>query len=302
MPDITDIEMNRSGVLKVIAAKQKDLGEFTVRRTLPDMRRRMVGPWIFFDHMGPAVFKPTEGVNVRPHPHIGLATMTYLFEGAIQHRDSIGSKCVTRPGDLNLMVSGKGIVHSEREVPETIQTSRRLHGIQLWHALPDAFEEIEPAFYHYDATELPATTVDDVAVRVLMGKAYDAISPVKTYTETLLVEIRLPAGQSIPLPNSETELAAYVAVGTVSVGSTTGSIKLVEGTLAIYDPETAITATALSEAVVIVIGGSPVGERYIDWNFVSSRQERIDQARDDWRNKRFPLVVGDEMEFIPLPD
>ena len=240
----TEADLSEFGLTSIIHAKSKDLGEFTVRRSLPYLRRRMVGPWIFFDHMGPATFQAGEGINVRPHPHIGLATVTYLFDGAILHRDSLGSKCVIRPGDVNLMVAGKGIVHSERELPETLDQVRKLHGMQLWHALPDADEETDPAFYHYKAQTMPTTELEGVPVRVLMGTAFGIGSPVKTFASTLLAEARLSAGQRVQLPTGEVEAAVYVMSGSVNIGKPGGPIqKVPEGAMAIYDQNTVVVST-----------------------------------------------------------
>lgn len=281
----------------LIPPREKDLGGFTVKRILPFAKHRMVGPWIFFDHMGPAVFEPGKGTNVRPHPHINLATVTYLFEGHIHHRDSLGSDQVITPGAINLMVAGRGIVHSEREPLEGIDTTRQLHGLQLWHALPEADEEIDAAFFHYDAEEIPALTVEGVPVRVMMGSAYGVTSPVKTYAETLYLEARLSAGQALVLPDHVAERALYVVSGRAVVNGT-----LVEAShMVILNAGATISVTTDAEAQLALIGGEPFTERHIYWNFVSSRKERIEQAKADWREGRFPKVPGDEIEFIPLP-
>lgn len=281
----------------LIPPREKDLGGFTVKRILPFAKHRMVGPWIFFDHMGPAVFEPGKGTNVRPHPHINLATVTYLFEGHIHHRDSLGSDQVITPGAINLMVAGKGIVHSEREPLEGINTTRQLHGLQLWHALPEADEEIDAAFFHYDAEEIPALTVEGVPVRVMMGSAYGVTSPVKTYAETLYLEARLSAGQALVLPDHVAERALYVVSGRAAVNGTP-----VEAShMVILNAGATVSVTTDAEAQLALIGGEPFTERHIYWNFVSSRKERIEQAKADWRDGRFPKVPGDEIEFIPLP-
>ncbi|WP_298332547.1 pirin family protein [Asticcacaulis sp.] len=281
----------------LIPPREKDLGGFTVKRILPFAKHRMVGPWIFFDHMGPAVFEPGKGTNVRPHPHINLATVTYLFEGHIHHRDSLGSDQVITPGAINLMVAGRGIVHSEREPLEGIDTTRQLHGLQLWHALPEADEEIEAAFFHYDAEEIPALTVEDVPVRVMMGTAYGVTSPVKTYAETLYLEARLSAGQTLVLPDHVAERGLYVVSGRATVNGTP-----VEAShMVILNSGVTVSVTTDTEAQLALIGGESFTERHIYWNFVSSRKERIEQAKADWREGRFPKVPGDEIEFIPLP-
>jgi len=274
----------------------KDLGEFTVRRSLPYSKQRMVGPWIFFDHMGPAEFPAGKGVNVRPHPHINLATVTYLFEGEILHRDSLGSVQAIRPGDINLMVAGKGITHSERERDEVNSVPHRLHGLQLWHALPEADEEIDPAFYHYPGEALPRADVKGVPVRVMMGSAWGHTSPVKTFADTVYAEAALKNGQAIVTPMAE-QLAIYVAAGQLQIDG-----QLIESfTLVVLQDNIQVKIKAVSDAQIALIGGEKMGERHIDWNFVSSRKQRIEQARDDWREGRFPTVPGDEEEFIPLP-
>ena len=290
-------ESGCDAIILVIDPREKDLGGFAVRRTLPTSRQKTVGPWIFFDHMGPAEFEPGKGINVRPHPHINLATVTYLFEGEILHRDSLGSLQPIRPGDVNLMVAGKGIVHSERERPEVTATRHRLHGLQLWLALPEADEEIDPAFYHYPSAEIPQTNVDGVPVRVIMGEAYGAESPVKTHAETLYIEARLKAGQKLVLPDAE-ERALYVVEGSAQ----SRSVHLPCHTMAVFKRESGVEIEAKEDCLLALIGGEPVGRRFVDWNFVSSRKDRIERARADWANGNFPLVPGDEEEFIPLPD
>ena len=281
----------------IVKPREKDLGGFSVRRVLPTMRQKMVGPWIFFDHMGPAEFPAGQGINVRPHPHINLATVTYLFEGEILHRDSLGSLQGIRPGDINLMVAGKGIVHSERERPEVTAAPHRLHGLQLWMALPEEDEEIEPAFHHYPGADIPATTVDGVPVRVMMGSAYGVTSPVRTFAETLYLEAHLQPGQTLVLPEAE-ERAVYVASGSLRARDT----MIDEHAMAVFSAGPGVAVEAVTESRIGLIGGEKMTPRFIDWNFVSSRKERIEQARDDWRARRFPTVPGDEEEFIPLPD
>jgi len=286
-----------AAVERLLQPHEKDLGDFSVRRLLPAAKRTMVGPWIFFDHMGPADFPPGKGVNVRPHPHINLVTVTYLFEGEILHRDSLGSLQPIVPGDINLMVAGRGIVHSERERPEIAAVAHRLHGLQLWLALPEADEEIEPAFHHYPGADIPTRTIDGVPVRVLMGSAYGVTSPVKTFAETLYVEAHLKAGQRLALPDAH-ERALYVVSGTLSLGAMT----LPAHSMAILSNSADLVIEAEADSRVALIGGEPLGPRFIDWNFVSSRKERIEQAKAEWRAGRYPLVPGDEEEFIPLPD
>ena len=286
------------GAIKVIIEpKQKELGGFSVRRALPSREQRMVGPWIFFDHMGPADFPAGQGIDVRPHPHIGIATVTYLFEGEILHRDSLGSDQPIRPGDINLMVAGRGIVHSERERPEWRAADHRLHGLQLWLALPQALEEMEPAFYHYPSAELPAVEVDGVPIRVIMGSAYGVTSPVKTFASTLYVEAHLQPGQAITLPDAE-ERAVYVASGCLKARD----IEIPEYALAVFKEVPGVVLEAVEESRIAIIGGEHFSKHCIVWNFVSSRAERIDQAVEDWKAGRFPKVPGDEKEFIPFPE
>lgn len=280
----------------LLPPREKDLGEFTVRRLLPDANQRMVGPWIFFDHMGPAQFTPGEGVNVRPHPHINLATVTYLFEGEILHRDSLGTEQAIRSGDLNLMVAGSGIVHSERERPEVNATTHTVHGLQLWHALPEEDEECEPAFYHYQAQQIPTIQVNDVILKVLIGTAYGHTSPVKTFTDTLYLEASLQAQQTLVLPQKE-QLAVYVVEGEIEVSGE----KIPQYTMLILEDNATCTILAAQMSRVVLIGGSTLSKRYVEWNFVSSRQERIEQAKRDWAEGRFPKVSNDAEEYIPLP-
>ncbi|PCI76346.1 MAG: hypothetical protein COB20_10775 [SAR86 cluster bacterium] len=290
-------EKNSSnGIDLVLKPGVKDLGSFSVRRTLPSRQQRKVGPWIFFDHAGPAHFNPGEGIDVRPHPHINLATVTYMFEGQFLHRDSIGSVQVIKPGDINLMVAGKGIVHSERTPPEIRKTEHSLHALQLWLALPEADEEIDPAFYHYPADELPTTEIDGVTLRVMMGSAYGLSSPVKTFAETLYVEALLKAGQRLTLPVCE-ERAIYMAKGEVSSNGTA----IEEFTMAILDQKNEFTVEATTDARLAFIGGEKLSKRFIDWNFVSSDKDRIRKAREDWKEGRFDKVPEDDEEFIPLP-
>jgi redox-sensitive bicupin YhaK (pirin superfamily) len=291
-----DFSQGCGAIELIIQPRDTDLGGFFVRRVLPSARRRMVGPWIFFDHMGPAEFAAGKGINVRPHPHVNLATVTYLFEGEILHRDSLGSLQPIRPGDINLMVAGRGIVHSERERPEVTAVAHKLHGLQLWLALPEADEEIEPAFYHYPGTRIPAVTVGGVPVRVMIGSAYGVTSPVKTFAETLYVEARLQPGETLLLPEAE-ERAVYVASGSVKARDDV----IPEHAMAVFSPEPGVLLEAVSESRIGIIGGERMTPRFIEWNFVSSRKARIEQAKADWRVQRFPKVPGDEEEFIPLP-
>ncbi|MBW8733358.1 MAG: pirin family protein [Asticcacaulis sp.] len=296
-PDMTDIVLPENVAL-IIPAREKDLGGFFVRRVLPFAKHRMVGPWIFFDHMGPATFAPGHGVDVRPHPHINLATVTYLFEGNILHRDSLGSNCTISPGDINLMVAGHGIVHSEREDPEALKQPRTLDGLQLWLALPEADEEMDPAFFHYDASAIPAFDDGQVSIRVMMGQAFGLTSPVKTYARTLYLEARLKAGAQFQVPMGVEERAIYVCDGELDIDG----LVVAARTMAVLTPGAFVQVHATTRAHFVVIGGEPLTERHIYWNFVSSRVERIEQAKADWKEGRFPKVPGDDLEFIPLPE
>lgn len=281
----------------VIQPRDKNLGGFSVRRVLPTTQRKMVGPWIFFDHMGPVEFTAGKGINVRPHPHVNLATVTYLFEGEILHRDSLGSVQVIRPGDINLMVAGSGIVHSERERPEVTAAPHRLHGLQLWLALPERDEEVDPAFHHYQAAGIPTVTVEGVPVRVMMGSAFGVTSPVKTFADTLYLEASLRPGETLALPDAD-ERAVYVAEGSLKARGT----EIPEHSMAVLSSSTGVVIEATAESRIAIIGGEHLGQRFIEWNFVSSRKERIEQAKGDWQAGRFPKVPGDEDEFIPLPE
>lgn len=284
-------------MLKLLTGHSQDLGGFSVRRLLPHQAQRAIGPWVFFDHMGPAEFAPGAGINVRPHPHINLATVTYLFAGEILHRDSLGSLQAIRPGDLNLMIAGRGIVHSERETEEAKQQNRQLHGLQLWLALPESAEEVNPEFIHYPSASLPALNLQGVALRVLIGSAYGVSSPVKTLSPTLYVEADLKAGQSLALPEGVAELGIYVASGQIELGEQS----LASYSLATLEAPYQAEIRAQTDSRIAMIGGEPLGKRYMWWNFVSSRKERIEQAKHEWQHKEFPLVPGDEEEFIPLP-
>lgn len=280
----------------VLRPRERDLGEFTVRRVLPAARRRAVGPFVFFDHMGPAEFSPGKGIAVRPHPHIGIATITYLFEGQIMHRDSLGVTQSIEAGAINLMTAGRGIVHSER-AGDDLDTTSRLHGIQSWIALPDDQEEIEPAFEHVPASELPEFEQDGCTIRVIMGECLGRKSPVPTYSETLYLDVPMQDGGSIALPADWAEFAIYVVEGSVSIDGDVYE----SGSMAIAAGGGSLSASANTDSRVVVIGGDSVGERHIYWNFVSSSEARIEQAKEDWREGRFERVPGDD-EFIPLPE
>ncbi|MDJ0793018.1 MAG: pirin family protein [Woeseiaceae bacterium] len=287
---------NPQSVDLVLRPRERDLGEFTVRRVLPAARRRAIGPFVFFDHMGPAVFPPGKGIAVRPHPHIGIATITYLFEGQIMHRDSLGVTQAIEAGAVNLMTAGRGIVHSERAGDDLDATSS-LHGIQSWIALPNDKEEIEPAFEHIPASELPEFEQGGCTIRVIMGECLGRKSPVPTYSETLYLDVVMQVEGTLALPDEWAEFAVYVVEGSVMIDGE----HYESGAMAIAGGNSALAITANADSRVMVIGGDSVGERHIYWNFVHSSEARIEQAKDDWREGRFEMVPGDG-EFIPLPD
>ena len=292
-----DAKSGCGAVKTVLTPKDKDLGGFTVRRTIPTVGYKNIGPWVFFDHMGPAQFKPGEGVDVRPHPHIGLATVTYLFEGEMLHRDSLGTEARVLPGDINLMVAGKGIVHSERQRPEVKAENNHVHGLQLWLALPAEQETISPAFYHYDQNQLPVFEQPGVSARIMIGSAYGETSPVITLSPTLYIEARLQARSELTLPHA-TERGLYVVEGNVTLKETS----LAAHSMAILNDDPEVTIRAVKDSIIAVIGGDPLGKRYMEWNFVASEQALITQAKADWKAGRFDKVPGDEDAFIPLPE
>jgi redox-sensitive bicupin YhaK (pirin superfamily) len=283
----------------VLVPRSVDVGHFAVRRALPHAKRRMVGPFIFFDHFGPAEFHSGQGIDVRPHPHIGLATVTYLFDGEITHRDSLGTATAIRPGEVNWMTAGRGIVHSERTAPEHRREGEPIHGLQCWVALPAAEEERAPGFSHHDSAALPLLRENGKTVRVVSGSIYGERSPVETLTETLFVDVTLSAGTTLPFDAQTEERAAYLVSGEVDIAGD----RFTAGRLLVFRPGDPITITPVGEAHLILLGGAAMdGPRHIWWNFVSSRKERIEQAKADWKLARFDTVPGDETEFIPLPE
>ncbi len=302
MPDQDPIQGDKrscDAIEHVIVPRARDLGGFEVRRALPSAKKQMIGPFIFFDQMGPAEFLLTNGIDVRPHPHIGLATVTYLFEGEVYHRDSLGTQMAIRPGALNLMSAGRGIVHSERETAEAKQKPRRLFGIQAWAALPASHEETGPTFEHHAAEDLPRIEGEGKRVRVIMGQAYGQRSPVQFPHESFYAEAVLAPGAILPLDPDYDERAVYIASGEIDVAGE----KFEAGRLLVFKPGDRISIMALSNARLMLLGGEPMdGPRHIWWNFVSSSKDRIEAAKEDWKQKRFALVPGDEKEFIPLPE
>ncbi|KRE17897.1 pirin [Bosea sp. Root381] len=284
---------------KVIVPRAHDLGGFSVRRALPSIGRKMVGPFIFFDQMGPAEFHLGEGLDVRPHPHIGLSTVTYLFDGEIMHRDSLGTALAIRPGAVNLMTAGRGIVHSERTGLEARASGPKLYGIQAWLALPKSHEEIAPEFKHHAAPDLPRIVEGGKRISLIMGSAYGQTSPVKFPWETLYAEAVLSPGAILPLDPDYDERAIYIVSGKVDIaGDEFGA-----GQLLIFKPGDRISILGVDQTRLMIVGGEPMdGPRHIWWNFVSSSKERIEQAKDEWKTGRFDTVPGDETEFIPLPE
>jgi hypothetical protein len=283
-------------ILQVIGARERDLGGFVVRRVLPHEGRQMVGPFIFFDHMGPSQFARGQGIDVRPHPHIALATVTYLFSGALEHRDSLGNIREILPGDVNWMTAGRGIAHSER-TPQAARTGgASAHGIQSWVALPDGMEDIEPSFVHYPSSHLPRRTLDGAEVVLIAGQAYGLTSPVATLWPTLYVDARLQPGARLELPE-HTERAVYIAQGEVMMDGT----RLREGQLGLIEPGTQAVLEAIADTRAMLLGGERFSSpRYIWWNFVASSRERIEAAKTRWAQREFAAVPG-ETEFIPLP-
>jgi redox-sensitive bicupin YhaK (pirin superfamily) len=282
----------------VIVPRARDLGSFEVRRALPHAGRQMVGPFIFFDQMGPVQFIAGQGMDVRPHPHIGLATVTYLFDGRMMHRDSEGNVIEIEPGAMNLMTAGRGIAHSERTPPLARQSGQPMFGIQSWIALPAAREEIEPTFEHFDAADLPVAEERGMRARIIAGSAFGRTSPVGMLSEWFYAEVMLDAGGTVPLDPDYEERGIYVAEGEVEIAGQ----KFAGPRLLIFRPGDRITVVATSRARLMFLGGSAMeGPRHIWWNFVSSRRERIEAAREDWKSGRFGPVPG-ETEFIPLPE
>jgi len=268
-----------------------------VSRLIPVVGHKNIGPFVFFDHFGPVEFAPGEGMDVGPHPHIGLSTVTYLLQGEILHRDSLGVVQTIKPGEINLMVSGKGIVHSERTASGIRETGQRLHGLQLWLALPREGEDCDPAFYHYDATEIPSLSAKGCQLKLLIGEAYDLRSPVFTHCPTLYLECHLEAGANLSLPGDVDEIGVFMISGQIKVGDDT----INQHQLAILDSSQLESLSASKRSHFVVIGGEPQGRRHIYWNFVSTSRNKIEQAKSDWRQGRFTPVPG-ETGFIPLPD
>jgi redox-sensitive bicupin YhaK (pirin superfamily) len=286
-------------ILQTILPVTHDLGGFKVHRTLPNKERTMVGPFLFFDQMGPAHLDAGEGIDVRPHPHINLSTVTYLFDGAIDHRDSLGTKMRIEPGAVNLMTAGHGIVHSERSPGDERADGPALSGIQTWLALPESVEEMAPAFEHREKTDLPMLNTPGARARIVMGELWGECAPTTTYSDTIYADILLDAGASVPIDDAAEERAVYLALG----DATLEGMRLEPQTLYVLRPGIAATLRSDRGGRVMLCGGSAFATpRHVWWNFVSSSRERINQAKRDWKAGNFPTVPGDDEEFIPIPE
>jgi redox-sensitive bicupin YhaK (pirin superfamily) len=283
----------------VVVPRARDIGSFEVRRALPSAERQMVGPFIFFDQFGPVLMKAGQGMDVRPHPHIGLSTVTWVYDGVIKHKDSLGFDMDIKPGELNWMTAGKGIVHSERTPPHQRQVGQKVYGIQCWVALPHKFEDVAPAFEHVEDHALPLLEDHGRSVRVIAGQMYGASSPVKTHSDLFYADVSLEPGARLPLPIEHVERAIYVSEGSVLVADQVFEA----GRLVVFQPNQPILLSTTSGTRFMMLGGEPMdGPRYIWWNFVSSSKEKIEAAKQDWAQARFAIVPGDQTEFIPLPN
>jgi len=286
-------------IAQLIIPRSSDIGGFAVRRALPTARRRLVGPFIFFDRMGPAILKPGDALDVKPHPHIGLSTVTYLFDGEIGHRDSLGTEKIIRPGDINLMTAGRGIVHSER-TPENLRGHPlSISGLQTWLALPDDKEEIAPSFSHTERDLMPTIDGDGVVGRVVIGALEGLVSPVSVFSDTLYVDLALQPGKKFPFAAAHEERALYLLSGELLVAGD----RFAADQLLVFRAGDEITLQAGEQGChMMLFGGAALSsKRYIWWNFVSSSKERIEMAKEEWRTGRFDIVPGDEEEFVPLP-
>ena len=296
-PALGDVRAS-DAIEQVIVPRSIDLGDFRVHRALPSAEPRMVGPFILFDHAGPAVLRAGNGVDVRPHPHIGLATVTYLFDGEVLHRDSLGTAMPIQPGAVNLMIAGRGIVQSERSGPERRASGDKLHGLQLWVALPAASEEAAPVFAHTSAADIPELNENGMMLRVILGTMHRLRSPAATSWDTLFADAHLKAGTGLPVDAEHEERAIYVLAGDIEIGGE----RYGPEQLLVLRPGDPVFVRAVSDAHIAVIGGAAMdGPRHIWWNFVSSRKDRIEAAKADWKAGRFDVVPGDTVEFIPLP-
>jgi len=285
----------------VIKGKPRDLGDgFHVSRILPAIEKRAVGPFVFFDYFGPVAFAPGKGIDVRPHPHIGLATVTYLFEGSQMHRDTLGSVQEIKPGAVNWMTAGRGIAHSERTGPDVRAAGHRMHGIQSWVGLPLADEEIAPSFQHVASQDLPSVQRDGVMLKIITGAAFGLTSPVKVFSPIFYVDAKFANGTSLAFTPDYGDRAVFVVGGEIETGGQT----LDDGTMAILPPGESVTLRGRGESRAMLLGGAPLDgeQRHMWWNFVASSKERIEQAKADWTAGKFGKIPGDDVEFIPLPE
>lgn len=311
--DATCLEPDSDLVDLVIRARPRDLGGFSVRRVLPFHRRRSVGPFVFLDRMGPAAFAPGQGIDVRPHPHTGLATLTYLYEGRIFHRDSLGSALPIVPGEVNWMVAGHGIVHSERTPEDALREGQRLDGLQAWVALPLTHEDLAPSFEHHDRDALPSLTRGGATLTMVTGHGFGLTSPVTTFSPTLYADLRLAAGASFTFTPEHEERAVYLAHGRIACGGGDGHA-FEDGELIVLKPGVSVALSTDRDTRLMLLGGAPLdGPRLMEWNFVASTAERMDAARASWRRdhdhehgtepavreRRFPLIPGDDRDYIP---
>jgi redox-sensitive bicupin YhaK (pirin superfamily) len=284
----------------LVLPRTSDIGGLEVRRALPTVKRRLVGPFIFFDRMGPAILRDGDALDVRPHPHIGLSTVTYLFDGHIRHRDSLGTEMVIKPGDVNLMTAGRGIVHSERSPEEERNGPMPISGVQTWLALPESLEEIDPQFYHTNGPDLPLMQDREFNGRLIIGSMHGVSSPVIQHAETLYADIEVLPGGRFHIPPTTEERAIYTLRGNVGIG---GEVFPPDRLLAFRPGDDIVVQAGPDGAHFMLFGGAALGsKRYVWWNFVSSSKERIEQAKEEWRTGRFDIVPGDEEEFIPLPE
>ncbi|MGF1502821.1 MAG: pirin family protein [Paracoccaceae bacterium] len=303
-PDCPTTPEACAAIETLILPRARDIGAFEVRRALPSAKRQMVGPFIFFDQMGPAEFVTEEGMDVRPHPHIGLATVTYLYEGGVFHRDSLGTALEIAPGAVNWMIAGRGITHSERTAPERRIAGERLFGIQTWVALPEAEEERAPGFEHVEKARLPVLDGEGKTVRLILGTGWGARAPVSTFSEMVYADAVLNAGAKLPLPAEHEDRGLYIVGGTIEIAGTPYEA----GQMMVFRPGDEITITALTDARLMILGGETLpGPRYIWWNFVASSREKIEAAKEawaagDWEHGRFQLPPDDADEHIPLPE
>jgi len=290
-------ESSCDGIAVIIDAKEKPLDNFSVRRFLPHSLCRKIGPFVFFDHMGPAEFSPGQGMDVRPHPHIGLATVTYMFEGEMMHRDSLGYAQAITPGAVNWMIAGKGIVHSERTGDAARASGQRMHGLQVWIALPEEYEETEPGFFHFSSDELPVIRHGEVTMKLIAGAAFAHESPVKVFSPMFYLDVQMPAGSSVIVPEGYAERAVHMISGEVKIRDR----KFAAYQMAICQESANVEINALKASRLMIFGGATITERFLWWNYVSSSKKRIEQAKQDWKENRFGKVPG-ETEFIPLPE